>query len=99
MENHNLRIYYFFLFIVPPERPVIYDVKRRDRTKLIEPYNEGTDVVLTCEVSGGKCNSAKFFEDKSTSFKIYIILKKHLLFKSFNYMLPQNDLFYKYIDI
>lgn len=42
------------LFAVPPERPVIFDGKRRDRTKLLEPYNEGSDVVLVCEVTGGK---------------------------------------------
>ncbi|BES90972.1 CD80-like C2-set immunoglobulin domain [Nesidiocoris tenuis] len=40
--------------IVPPERPVIYDGKRRDRTKLLEPYNEGADVNLVCEVSNGR---------------------------------------------
>lgn len=39
---------------VPPQKPVIYDARRRDRTKLIEPYNEGSDVTLICEVSGGK---------------------------------------------
>ncbi|XP_066995324.2 neural cell adhesion molecule 2 [Anabrus simplex] len=40
--------------IVPPERLVIYDAKRRDRTQLIEPYNEGNDVSLVCEVKGGR---------------------------------------------
>ncbi|KAK9497542.1 hypothetical protein O3M35_004243 [Rhynocoris fuscipes] len=40
--------------IVPPEKPVIYDAKRRDRTKLLEPYNEGADVNLVCEVSSGR---------------------------------------------
>ncbi|XP_022903611.1 neural cell adhesion molecule 2 isoform X2 [Onthophagus taurus] len=43
-----------FTVIVPPERPVIYDGKRRDRTTLLEPYNEGSDVNLICEVSGGR---------------------------------------------
>lgn len=42
------------LFAVPPERPVIFDEKRGDRTKLLEPYDEGSDVVLVCEVTGGK---------------------------------------------
>ncbi|XP_063706128.1 uncharacterized protein LOC134835187 [Culicoides brevitarsis] len=50
--TRNLKIN--FTVIVPPERPVIYDARRRDRTKLIEPYNEGTDVALICEVSGGR---------------------------------------------
>ncbi|XP_046401611.1 B-cell receptor CD22-like [Ischnura elegans] len=40
--------------IVPPERPVIFDAKRRDRAKVLEPYNEGSDVNLICEVNGGQ---------------------------------------------
>nr|CAD7586356.1 unnamed protein product [Timema genevievae] len=40
--------------IVPPEKPVIYDAKRRDMTKILEPYNEGSDVNLICEVKGGR---------------------------------------------
>ncbi|CAB3374611.1 Hypothetical predicted protein [Cloeon dipterum] len=40
--------------IVPPERPVIFDAIRRDRAKILEPYNEGSDVHLICEVSGGR---------------------------------------------
>lgn len=38
----------------PPERPVILDARRGGKTKLIEPYNEGSDVLLICEVSGGE---------------------------------------------
>ncbi|KAJ9579669.1 hypothetical protein L9F63_004671, partial [Diploptera punctata] len=38
----------------PPERPVIYDDKRRDRSKVLERYNEGSDVHLVCEVLGGR---------------------------------------------
>ncbi|KAE8752474.1 hypothetical protein FOCC_FOCC000596 [Frankliniella occidentalis] len=37
--------------IVLPEKPVIYDSKRRDRTKVLEPYNEGALVNLVCEFS------------------------------------------------
>jgi hypothetical protein len=33
---------------------VIYDDKRRDRSKLLERYNEGSDVFLVCEVTGGE---------------------------------------------
>ncbi|KAF5299126.1 hypothetical protein FQR65_LT09484 [Abscondita terminalis] len=43
-----------FTVIVPPNRPVIYDGKRRDRTTLLEAYNEGSDVNLICEASGGR---------------------------------------------
>ena len=38
----------------PPERPVIVDARRGGETKLIEPYNEGSDVVLICQVQGGE---------------------------------------------
>uniref|UniRef100_A0A336MDA0 CSON013841 protein n=1 Tax=Culicoides sonorensis TaxID=179676 RepID=A0A336MDA0_CULSO len=50
--TRNLKIN--FTVIIPPERPIIYDARRRDRTKLIEPYNEGSDVALICEVTGGR---------------------------------------------
>ncbi|GLV36530.1 sidestep IV [Carabus blaptoides fortunei] len=50
--TRNLKIN--FTVIVPPERPVIYDGKRRDRSNLLEPYNEGADVNLICEVVGGR---------------------------------------------
>lgn len=39
---------------VPPERIHIYDDKRVDKTILLGPYNEGSDVNLLCEVKGGK---------------------------------------------
>lgn len=38
----------------PPGRPVIVDAERGGKTKLIEPYNEGSDVALICEVNGGE---------------------------------------------
>lgn len=47
-------MFFVYFHSVPPQKPVIYDARRRDRTKLIEPYNEGSDVTLICEVSGGK---------------------------------------------
>ncbi|KAJ1528326.1 hypothetical protein ONE63_006747 [Megalurothrips usitatus] len=40
--------------IVPPSRPVIFDSERKDHTKLLQPYNEGANVVLLCEVEGGR---------------------------------------------
>lgn len=45
---------YFLLVPVPPEKIHIYDDKRVDKTILVGPYNEGTDVNLLCEVKGGK---------------------------------------------
>lgn len=43
-----------FLFTVPPAKPIIYDAKRRDMSKLLEAYPEGADLFLVCEVHGGK---------------------------------------------
>ncbi|KAG8253862.1 hypothetical protein J6590_024216 [Homalodisca vitripennis] len=40
--------------IVPPDHPTIFDKERRDRTKTKIPWNEGSDVVLSCEVPGGR---------------------------------------------
>ncbi|XP_039757652.1 hemicentin-1-like [Pararge aegeria] len=50
--TRNLKVN--FTVIIPPNRPTIYDAKRRDRTKLVEPYNEGSNVLLICEVEGGR---------------------------------------------
>ncbi|XP_053613496.1 hemicentin-1 [Plodia interpunctella] len=50
--TRNLKVN--FTVIIPPSRPTIYDSDRRDRTKLVEPYNEGSNVMLSCEVEGGK---------------------------------------------
>ncbi|KAL1513906.1 hypothetical protein ABEB36_003245 [Hypothenemus hampei] len=43
-----------FTVIVPPEKIHIYDEKRIDKSVLLGPYNEGSDVNLLCEVKGGK---------------------------------------------
>ncbi|XP_012060718.1 PREDICTED: protein turtle-like [Atta cephalotes] len=40
--------------IVPPTKPIIYDAKKRDMSKLLEAYPEGADLFLVCEVHGGK---------------------------------------------
>lgn len=45
----------------PPDRPVILDARRGAKTKLIEPYNEGGDVILICEVHGGELIYAGVF--------------------------------------
>lgn len=39
---------------MPPERPIIYKPNRHEKTSNVESFNEGTDIVLICEVSGGK---------------------------------------------
>lgn len=47
-----------FIFTVPPEQPVIYDTNGIVTMKHVGPYNEGSDLILTCEVSGGKCQQS-----------------------------------------
>lgn len=47
-------LFRFILFTVPPDRPIIYEAKRREKAKNVEAYNEGSDVLLVCEVTGGK---------------------------------------------
>lgn len=37
----------------PPHLPVIFDDKKRDRSKVSEPFNEGANITLYCEVTGG----------------------------------------------
>lgn len=49
--TRNLKIN--FTVIVPPERPVIFDVREKIPSKIIEPFNEGSNIALTCEVTGG----------------------------------------------
>lgn len=40
---------------MPPEKPVIYDGRRREATTSVElSYNEGSDVSLICQVHGGE---------------------------------------------
>lgn len=40
--------------LVPPDRPIIYETKHREKAKTVEAFNEGSDVSLICEVNGGK---------------------------------------------
>ncbi|XP_024935855.1 nephrin isoform X1 [Cephus cinctus] len=50
--TRNLKVN--FTVIVPPSKPIIYDAKRRDMSKLLEAYAEGADLTLVCEVHGGR---------------------------------------------
>ncbi|XP_012275792.1 hemicentin-1 [Orussus abietinus] len=43
-----------FTVILPPSKPIIYDAKRRDMSKLVEAYPEGANLTLVCEVHGGR---------------------------------------------
>ncbi|XP_034137739.1 protein turtle homolog A isoform X3 [Drosophila guanche] len=40
--------------IVPPDRPIIYGQNRHEKASNVESFNEGNDIVLSCEVSGGR---------------------------------------------
>ncbi|XP_029174221.1 hemicentin-2-like [Nylanderia fulva] len=40
--------------IVPPSKPIILDEAMKSVRNIEEPYNEGSDVKLICEVRGGK---------------------------------------------
>ncbi|EGI66837.1 hypothetical protein G5I_04643 [Acromyrmex echinatior] len=52
LENMHIVHMSVFLFTVPPTKPIIYDAKRRDMSKLLEAYPEGADLFLVCEVHG-----------------------------------------------
>ncbi|CAH1104095.1 unnamed protein product [Psylliodes chrysocephalus] len=43
-----------FTVIIPPKKIFIYDGHRKNRTVLLGPYNEGSNVNLVCEVIGGR---------------------------------------------
>ncbi|XP_002031322.2 hemicentin-1 isoform X1 [Drosophila sechellia] len=40
--------------IVPPDRPIIYGQNRHEKAGNVESFSEGNDIVLSCEVSGGR---------------------------------------------
>ena len=41
-------------FVEPPQAPLIIDPRSGKETKLVETYNEGSDVKLICQVDGGR---------------------------------------------
>lgn len=49
---------------MPPAKPIIYDAKRRDMSKLFEAYPEGADLFLVCEVHGGKLIKLKYYREQ-----------------------------------
>lgn len=40
---------------VPPNKLLVYDNSGRELSDVVGPLTEGSDLVLTCEVRGGKC--------------------------------------------
>lgn len=61
---------------MPPEKIHIYDDKRVDKTILLGPYNEGSDVNLLCEVKGGKCYLINFRAYQKTAAKMERVFQK-----------------------
>lgn len=51
---HTVRLHVCLWRAVPPSKPMILDGTTRDISRLEEPYNEGSDVNLICEVRGGR---------------------------------------------
>lgn len=52
--NAVIYVDFFFLLVVPPEKPTLYDRWGRQLNKSVGPHDEGDDVQLTCRVIGGK---------------------------------------------
>ena len=58
---------------------MIYDDKRRDRSKVLERYNEGSDVFLVCEVTGGEYSDL-INCTKEITFTLHLIVDKYMLY-------------------
>lgn len=43
----------FVLTTVPPNKPVIYTGPGKNLAKVLQPFNEGSELSLSCEVIGG----------------------------------------------
>lgn len=46
-------VFYNLYVTVPPQRPKIFDEGGRELTSVAGPYEEGSEMKLTCVVSGG----------------------------------------------
>lgn len=55
LEVYEILTQHFLYFAVPPHQLLIYENSGRDvSTPVVGPLTEGSDLVLTCEVRGGK---------------------------------------------
>jgi hypothetical protein len=55
LEVYGILTQYFLYLAVPPHQLLIYENSGRDvSTPVVGPLTEGSDLVLTCEVRGGK---------------------------------------------
>ena len=59
LQNNEKNIYFIYtIFAVPPKSPVIVNEAGREATSQLGPYNEGSTVQISCEVSEGKFNAS-----------------------------------------
>lgn len=56
---------------MPPHQLLLYDNSGRDVTGVVGPLEEGTDLVLTCEVRGGMYFMSLFKLAKFSRMKFY----------------------------
>ena len=59
--NVNNLFEFDLCFSVPPGQPQIYNADGSAAKKVIGPFSEGQSVMLSCEVSGGKCYFSSLF--------------------------------------
>lgn len=67
------------LFPVPPHQLLIYDNSGRDVQKTVGPLEEGADLVLTCEVRGGKCTLKLISLVHKTEHRVLLSHKRHII--------------------
>ena len=65
----------FLYTLVPPKPPVIVDDFGREASATIGPYAEGRSVEVSCEVSGGKLNSIKWFTKSKSMITYFLKIK------------------------
>lgn len=68
-------------FSVPPHQLLIYDNSGRDVQKTVGPLEEGSDLILTCEVRGGKCSLKLISPVRKTEHPGAVLLshKRHII--------------------
>ena len=53
-KYYALKTYRLFLFLVPPEKPKIYDERAQEVRLKLGPYKIGDTVLLKCVANGGR---------------------------------------------
>lgn len=71
--------YFPSFFSVPPHQLLIYDNSGRDVQKTVGPLEEGADLVLTCEVRGGKSTLKLISLVHKTEHRVLLSHKRHII--------------------